>query len=605
MPTDLEIEEQALGKWPRRLLYVPEMVSYAWQPGNTYNGIKEPDYNAITYTWGRWRLEEHELPEVDALDISIDGDDWPIPRVNPEHFTSEQLDLAVVSAASWTRDEDEKAVDFIWLDIACIAQREDAQSAAEIGRQALIFKGANYIFLWLTSLSDTELKETIDDLWWFEGVEPSEYTPRHSRANRNLVRLLNDPWFSSLWTLQEAFLRQDAYLLSSDPDLVPRSDEGGVCDMADILYPCASWNDSYNRITSGRTEAVNTEYQNVARSIEQRGLIALTSQHEISTYVAAQCRTTSREEDRIYGLQQVFRLRLGKTALKPAGNSFTLSELENQFGEALLLQHPVHSQMHVFVDHVPVRDRWRIRSCSRSLRADAFRLPAMFDERLPQIFGPPPANASHLASNDQAFADKELIDGEEAIWDQGSNALVIHCSFSIDRTASAPIPVTWRGRVCSFSTLWELSDRIYRGVHLKRAKREKAEGLVDDFDSQPFFPLFVDLDAVEDLHNTSKQAFGSNEVAALLSQRFPNDKLQILLLASCWPTYTSESFKHGMFGLLLLPQQEQWARIGVCQWPCEVVWTEEEMDSTTEDELLLSGNGSSWVEKSGILGFVD
>jgi hypothetical protein len=45
---NLAEEELRLGKWPRRLLYVPTMASYEWQPGNTYKNTPEPEYNAIS-----------------------------------------------------------------------------------------------------------------------------------------------------------------------------------------------------------------------------------------------------------------------------------------------------------------------------------------------------------------------------------------------------------------------------------------------------------------------------------------------------------------------------------------------------------------------------
>jgi len=92
---DLEDEECSLGNWPRRLLYVPTLTCYAWLPGNTYGGVQEPKYNAITYTWGRFRLSDGELPNVHAVPIIVDGDDWPIPRVNPVHFAAEAFEKVI------------------------------------------------------------------------------------------------------------------------------------------------------------------------------------------------------------------------------------------------------------------------------------------------------------------------------------------------------------------------------------------------------------------------------------------------------------------------------------------------------------------------------
>jgi hypothetical protein len=605
MSTNLEDEERALGEWPRRLLYVPDMISYAWQPGNTYNGIKEPEYNALTYTWGRWRLKEQERLDVEALDMTIDGDSWPIPRVDPEHFTAENFELAI-NYATFKPLEEGDGVDFIWLDIACIAQREDPRADAEIGRQALIFRGARYVYMWLTTVSASELKKILDDMWWIEGEQPAEYTVRHSRANRGIVRLLGDPWFSSLWTLQEAFLRQDAYLLSSDPTLIERSHVDQLCGLSDILVPCSSWRWFYNRIMAGLTDQGEAEFDEADRAIRERGLNALSSQHEISTYIAAQRRTASREDDRIYGLQQVFRLRLGKTALNRTTVAFNISELENQFGEALLLQHPVHSQMHVFASHVPAHNRWRIRSCSRELRDDAFRLPVMFDERLPQIIGPPPTFTTRNRSPDDSPLNvNDFVSPEDAIWQSRSNAMIIHCSFSMGDATSTPRPVMWKGLMCPFTKLLRVSKHIYANVHLSRRQELIDDKVVDELEPLPSFPLFVDLDAVNELPSVCMSNLTSMDVTAFLEQNFPDFELQILLLGSCWPAYTREGYKHGMFGLLMLWHEERWVRVGVCQWSCEADWGPRRLQLSADEELLLSGNGMSWVQVDGTLGYVD
>jgi hypothetical protein len=57
----METEARALANWPRRLHHLPTLTSYAWQPGNIYGGLERPQYNAITYTWGRFRLSNRDL----------------------------------------------------------------------------------------------------------------------------------------------------------------------------------------------------------------------------------------------------------------------------------------------------------------------------------------------------------------------------------------------------------------------------------------------------------------------------------------------------------------------------------------------------------------
>ncbi len=88
---------------------------------------------------------------------------------------------------------------FAWVDVACIPQQgagEDLQREAdeEIGHQAGIFAKAHRAYIWLYGLSTQQLSDAVDGLhngdWHYAKV------------------LFEDPWFTSLWTLQEAFLRK-------------------------------------------------------------------------------------------------------------------------------------------------------------------------------------------------------------------------------------------------------------------------------------------------------------------------------------------------------------------------------------------------------------
>lgn len=48
---------------------------------------------------------------------------------------------------------DIRLVEFVWLDMACIDQNPGSpDAAAEIGRQAKIFKGASHVYAWLNTL---------------------------------------------------------------------------------------------------------------------------------------------------------------------------------------------------------------------------------------------------------------------------------------------------------------------------------------------------------------------------------------------------------------------------------------------------------------------
>lgn len=138
--------------WPRRLLHIPSLTSMTWAPGNRYGDEFEPHYLAITYTWRRWRLDDHQEPHIEALPIQ--GIDWPVPRVSIDHFLASELQscLEIILEEASTRDSS-NTIEFVWLDIACIDQNPGSPDAAsEIGRQAKIFSRACDVYVWLNTL---------------------------------------------------------------------------------------------------------------------------------------------------------------------------------------------------------------------------------------------------------------------------------------------------------------------------------------------------------------------------------------------------------------------------------------------------------------------
>ena len=85
------------GPWPRRLLHIETLESHPWQPGNIYGGCKNPKYNALSYTWGRWEVMQDELLEIRAAQLF--GTSWTIPRINPIHFTAEAFEAVIRDTA--------------------------------------------------------------------------------------------------------------------------------------------------------------------------------------------------------------------------------------------------------------------------------------------------------------------------------------------------------------------------------------------------------------------------------------------------------------------------------------------------------------------------
>ncbi|RYP55144.1 hypothetical protein DL768_000263 [Monosporascus sp. mg162] len=327
----LQREEEALGPWPRRLLHVPTLTSYEWQPGNVYGGVTEPEFNAITYTWGRWRLKDHELPNVPP--IRIRGVSWKIPRVRPSHFTAAHLEHVLrracqgISKIEYWQEATLPSVDFVWLDIACIDQREnEPRSAAEVGRQGMIFDKAKHVVAWLGTIPISTLDPLLSDLddltTSVGGLVRSKDDLESASAQRTLdqtytqlTQLFRDPYFSSLWTLQEVYLRNDTVLMSNDGVIatapreptapVPKSRVRLHADVWTLIgfYETAMLAGEEPTIVPGT-------YEKIAELMRNTGLSALATASALAAYTATDHRTCIKDEDRIYGIQQIFGARV-------------------------------------------------------------------------------------------------------------------------------------------------------------------------------------------------------------------------------------------------------------------------------------------------------
>jgi hypothetical protein len=295
--------------------------------------------------------------------------------VKPICFTASQL-LTVVqraaqSASSWALKRNHP-VEFVWLDIACIDQRNsNPRSAAEVGRQAEIFKGANVVYAWLSTLGSADLCMSLDslerstDTIGSEGTDAEALKDALADASIILCRLFSDPWFSSLWTLQEAFLRDTTVILSMEGNaiLLPGTRLGHQTLIIDIIGYCEPV--LFRRT---RTKHLSQLYDKVVQQITISGLSALASTNALAAYIATSHRKCTKDEDRIYGIQQVFGFRVGASSqscqVNP-GNYFTHVPLEIQLGEQLLARRPVLSQMHVFTQPAPLGTAWMVSLSSK------------------------------------------------------------------------------------------------------------------------------------------------------------------------------------------------------------------------------------------------
>lgn len=335
--------------WPRRLLHVDNdtLTSLEKSGECTYGNFHAPSYNILSYTWGRW-----EVPHGPALPIQ--NITWKVPPIQPRAFTAEAFAKVVRRVGRGCR--------FIWLDVACIDQEEYSVKMNEIGHQAAIFRGAQEAYIWLHEAPRAALHEFISgthdaELYSDEWLE---------RRTHRLGQIFDDPWFSSTWTLQEAFLRTKAILLFSDADtLEVSSDDGDTkpCRLQNILNACNTNNQAlqfevtYCRhiLTSTRVSLIETMLQ----KMESAGVMCLYENNAIRLYAASTNRTARDKHDRIYGIMQVFGFVLGEAQARESqtpNHNFTLHDLEDQMGEALNSTSATVAQMFVHMeDSRPLR----------------------------------------------------------------------------------------------------------------------------------------------------------------------------------------------------------------------------------------------------------
>ncbi|RDW62523.1 hypothetical protein BP5796_10825 [Coleophoma crateriformis] len=351
--------------WPLRLLHVSSMTSFERQEGNIYRGVTEPEYNCISYTWGRWMSEDRS--------IVIDGVNWPIPGVKQDCFSVQNFQQAIHRAS--------QGVAFIWLDVACIDQKHRAVKMAEIGRQAAIFNGARNSFIWLHSAPFANLQPAVEGLARLSSMleeevrelcgyeSPATESSMMSIAGehdvqlsalchntewlesvlKNLEVLSQEPWFSSLWTLQEMYLRPDGKILARDANTISiQSGSHGPITIANIIMYANTIRDQLvktNRTQDEMEPSHESSIQRILVLIDQMGLAGSSFNNPCLLYSAAKHRTSFCSTDRIYGIMQVFGYKLGEAAFPL--QSFSLLDLQIQLGAAFNKSSPVWAQLFV------------------------------------------------------------------------------------------------------------------------------------------------------------------------------------------------------------------------------------------------------------------
>ena len=351
------------------------MASIPRGKGNVYEfeGIraKEPQYGTLSYTWGRWRLEDG--PDV-LPGLPIRNIPWRVPAVREDHFTREAFQNVV-------RKIQKEGIDWAWIDVGCIDQRrsaENTQAAIEIGRQVSIFKQAKACFVWLSRLETARTVQAMGDIMEY-GRRLSHYLTRPGkgidlddtmdRLRRSYDYFFGDPWFSSMWTLQEIILRNDALLLTAEAEPVlwhVQVVKGQRTYMTLFINHCANVYMDLEEVAgqinpSGDPSARGKVHDDIERArqlILQAGFTYLFGSNPNYLYGTARHRSASQSEDRIYAIMQIYDLCVGKSA-RP-GEDPSLEELVTEFAGAINRRSAILGQCFIHTTEPKTGFTWRM-----------------------------------------------------------------------------------------------------------------------------------------------------------------------------------------------------------------------------------------------------
>lgn len=336
------------------------MTSIERTGDNTYGSDKEPIYSVLTYTWGRY--EVHDGPC-----LKISGIPWTVPAIAEHHFTVQHFERVLHQMASTSS--------YVWLDVACInqgaSQAQNAEKMHQVGRQAGIFRRARQAYIWLNQSEPRQLREYIS------AILKTAYELANLIADaetalplfqQSIDLLFRDPWFSSLWTLQESVLKRNAYILDREGEYViapgPWAGSDTRVQLMDIAGACELFRELLEpRLISMSIEPENGLYslrtgiELMRNTVDKSGIGFSFAMNPNVQYSAARFRQTRYETDRIYAIMQVFGFRLGQ-ALEPAKH-FTKAQLELQFLTSIS-QVPMIAQAFIHLTAPPTGQSWAI-----------------------------------------------------------------------------------------------------------------------------------------------------------------------------------------------------------------------------------------------------
>ncbi|KAF7521098.1 hypothetical protein G7054_g12559 [Neopestalotiopsis clavispora] len=153
------------------------------------------DYEALSYTWGQPDFSE-------CLFVLQDNGQRSVLKIT--------LNLKEALQRLRLRDRDRR----IWVDAVCIDQQDDTDKTHQIPSMTQIYKSAGRVLVWLGwSPEGQRALVDIKKAMRFHSRDDEKIRSHISNLSRSFENLVNLPWFSRRWVIQEVVLAADVVVI--------------------------------------------------------------------------------------------------------------------------------------------------------------------------------------------------------------------------------------------------------------------------------------------------------------------------------------------------------------------------------------------------------
>lgn len=305
-------------------------------------------YTALSYVWGAPIFDQKIL--LGDRSIAITG----------------SLAAALFSLRSATSSI------FLWIDQICINQPDTGEKAQQIPLMGLIYTHATNTIVWLGEDNGEEPQLALETMEYIYGklqlsdmeimpgdFERLDFPPIGHRSWRAIQLLLQRPWLSRLWTIQEAILSRNLFVKCGD----------AVACWDDIAAWCYVLDQSKLLRWLGTTEAHQCEHTDascyrkrspsggaIINSLQSDRLQSLTLQEKeylLNSLVRTRYAQATEAKDKVYGV-------LGITSSSIVPDYSSATTVREVYEEACLTQMPeLVYELLSCVDHeVPLEPSW-------------------------------------------------------------------------------------------------------------------------------------------------------------------------------------------------------------------------------------------------------